>query len=112
METENPAVSVIMPAWNVQDYVVKSLDSVLSQEMRDFEIIFVNDGSTDDTLNIATEKLSNCGLPVVIVDQKNQGVSVARNVGLGKARGDYVVFFDADDIMKPGCLKRLYELAC
>lgn len=111
METENPAVSVIMPAWNVQDYVVKSLDSVLSQEMRDFEIIFVNDGSTDDTLNIATEKLSNCGLPVVIVDQKDQGVSVARNVGLGKARGDYVVFFDADDIMKPGCLKRLYELA-
>lgn len=92
METENPAVSVIMPAWNVQDYVVKSLDSVLSQEMRDFEIIFVNDGSTDDTLNIATEKLSNCGLPVVIVDQKNQGL-VLHGTLVWEKQGVIMLFF-------------------
>ncbi len=105
------AVSVIIPAWNVEGYVGATLDSILSQTFRDFEVIFVDDGSTDRTPVIARERLGKADVSVSFIYQKNQGVSAARNRGFAKARGRYVLFFDADDLMELNCLEKLYDLA-
>lgn len=89
-------LSVIVPVYNVQDYLREALDSVLSQSGIDLEIIIVDDGSTDDSGRICDEysqKHSN----VVVIHQQNQGVSAARNEALKHVRGRYLTFLDADD---------------
>lgn len=95
-------ISVIIPCYNASLYITETLISLLSQQDIKLEIIIVNDGSTDDTERlIQNEMRSN----IIYVKQENKGVSAARNVGFKKAKGQYVVFFDADDIMPPGFLK-------
>jgi len=108
---KEPKVSVIIPAWNVEGYVGKTLDSILRQSFREFEIIFVDDGSSDATPLIAKEKLREASVRVAFISQENRGVSAARNAGFLKARGEYVMFFDADDLMEPTCLEKLYTYA-
>ncbi|MFN3692324.1 MAG: glycosyltransferase family 2 protein, partial [Fervidobacterium sp.] len=92
-----PLVSVIIPAYNVEGYIEKTIESVLNQTYRNLEIIVVNDGSTDKTREIAYNILKNSGVNFKIIDQTNQGVSVARNVGIENASGDYIKFLDGDD---------------
>lgn len=101
--------SIIIPCYNSSRYIERCLDSILRQDNDDIEIIVINDGSTDNTL----EKLKKYhGIQSIkIINKDNQGVSIARNVGLSVARGDYIIFVDSDDWVKPGyfsfCKKHL-----
>ena len=101
-----PLISVIVPIYNLQDYIEKSLKSLWKQTFQDFEVICINDGSTDDSLSIL-EKIAQEHSNMVLIDKPNEGVSSARNIGLEEAKGDYVYFLDADDIMHPQLLEIL-----
>ena len=102
-----PAVSVIIPAYNAALSIRKTLDSVFKQSFRDFELIVVDDGSTDQTAQIVTEVASTA----VLVRQTNSGCSAARNVGLDRARGRFVTFLDSDDYLHEDYLANLYAAA-
>lgn len=97
-----PLISIIIPCYNGSEFILETLHSIVSQSEKRFEIIVIDDGSTDNSASII--KSFNANL-VNYVFQKNQGVSVARNNGLILAQGDYVVFFDADDKMSEDFLK-------
>ena len=103
-------VSVIVPVYNVEKYLRQCLDSLVNQTLKDIEIICINDGSTDDSLKVLQEYASE-HLNVVVIDQENQGVSIARNNGINKAQGDYICFVDPDDWVEPDMFKILYEKA-
>lgn len=89
-------VSVIIPVYNVEKYLNKCVTSVLNQSYRNIEIILVNDGSTDKSLEIC-KYFQSTDSRVKVVDKKNGGLSSARNIGLKEAKGDYVLFLDSDD---------------
>ena len=91
-----PKVSIIVPIYNVADYLPKCLDSILAQTLKDIEIICVNDGSTDSSLEIL-EKYAKLDNRIKIVNQENAGVACARNAGLKAATGEYIGFVDSDD---------------
>ena len=93
-------VSVIIPAYNVGNYLEECVRSLLCQTYRKYEIIIIDDGSTDSTY-IVGKKLALENNKIKIFHQENQGVSVARNVGMQKARGEYYIFVDADDTVAP-----------
>jgi glycosyltransferase involved in cell wall biosynthesis len=95
--TTEEVVSVIIPVYNAADYVGQTIDSVLRQTYTSVEIIVVDDGSTDGSRQI----LEGYGDKITYIYQENQGVSTARNTGLKHARGDYVLFLDADDVITP-----------
>lgn len=101
-----PFVSVIIPTFNCGRYVEDAVESVLNQTFRPFEIIVVDDGSTDDT----GSRLKKYKDRVQVVTQENQGSSKARNVGLDLSRGEYVAFLDADDRWRPEKLE--WQIAC
>jgi glycosyltransferase involved in cell wall biosynthesis len=94
----HPKVSIVVPVYNVEDYLRDCLESLANQTYKNIEIICVNDGSTDASqqiLNEYKEKYDN----IVVIEKTNSGVSSARNVGLEHARGDYVTFVDSDDFL-------------
>ncbi len=106
-----PKVSVIIPVYNVEKYLRDCLDSVVSQTIKDIEIICINDGSTDGSLDILNEYCSNDDR-FVIINQENRGLSVARNNGLNSASGDYIAFIDSDDyLLNNDYFEKLYN-AC
>ena len=100
-------VSVVMPIYNAGDYIKDSLNNLLSQTLDDIEIICVNDGSTDNSLEIL-EGFSKKDSRVKILHQENSGASIARNNGMKIVQGDYVYFIDADDIVTSDILEKLY----
>ena len=91
--------SVIVPAYNVQDYIVSCVDSILKQSFKDYEIVLVNDGSTDATFEHC-EELSKKNGCIKLVNKENGGLSSARNAGIKKALGDYLLFLDGDDFWR------------
>jgi glycosyltransferase involved in cell wall biosynthesis len=93
-----PHISVVIPLYNKEKQIKKTLDSILSQEFYDFEIIVVNDGSTDHSVEIVKEMDDD---RIRIISQSNAGVSAARNRGISEAKGDYVFLLDADDSLLP-----------
>ena len=99
--------SVIMPLYNKQDTVIESIQSILAQTVQDFEIIIVDDGSSDDS---AARAESVSDPRVSVLRKKNGGVSAARNYGVARAKGDYICFLDADDLWLPNHLEALQEL--
>lgn len=103
-------ISVIVAAYNAEKYVGETLDSLLHQSMQDYEIIVVNDGSSDNTLDILRRYESE-NENLRVIDQENGGPSAARNAGLDVAVGEYVYFFDADDILELDALSSLYKCA-
>ena len=105
------AVSIIVITKNVEPYVEQSMGSVLEQTLKDFELIIVDDGSTDRTLEICQRLASQDGRIKLFRQEKNQGQGVARNVGMTKARGKYIYFFDSDDILLPHALELLHNTA-
>ncbi|MBP5616055.1 MAG: glycosyltransferase [Alphaproteobacteria bacterium] len=105
MNIKNPKISVVIPIYNVEDYLPKCLDSLLLQTYDNFEIIAVNDGSTDHCLDIL-QKYAKRDQRIKIINQKNQGVSAARNAGLDAATGDYVSMPDPDDYLALGCYEK------
>ncbi len=94
-----PLVSIVMPAFNAARWLPSALDSALAQTYPHFELIVVDDGSADSTPSILETYRINHGIRVIT--QNNQGQSAAANRGLAEARGDYIKFFDADDVMSP-----------
>ena len=95
-----PTVSIIIPTYNRAWALEEAVDSVLAQDFEDFELIVVDDGSTDRTLGVLEKYRSE----IVLVVQKNRGVSAARNKGLDVARGRLIAFLDSDDLWLPGKL--------
>ena len=91
-------VSVIIPLYNAELYIGECLDSVLKQTYRDIEVIVVDDGSTDKSLDIVKYQYGG-DERIIVVSQENRGGAVARNIGLAKAAGEYVQFLDADDVL-------------
>ena len=103
-----PKVSVIIPVYNVEDYLRQCLDSVINQTLKDIEIICVDDGSTDNSLQILRE-YEQKDSRVKVLTQKNQYAGVARNTGMNIARGHYYVFLDSDDFFENDLLELEYE---
>lgn len=102
-------VSVIIPCYNCGALVGETLDSLVAQSFRDFEVVCVNDGSTDDTLAVLEQWKVNNGLQMQIVNKPNGGVSSARNAGIQAAEGKYLLFLDADDLYHPSYIQSLYD---
>jgi len=109
--------SVIIPLYNKAIYVEKAIWSVLNQTCQEFELILVNDGSTDDPLppnggdkELRLQKFGSFNHKITIIEQRNQGVSVARNNGVKIARYDYIAFLDADDWWEPTFLEQMKGL--
>ncbi len=102
-----PLVSVVIPVYNASAYLRRCLDSVVSQTLRDIEIICVDDGSTDESYDILKEYQKLDGR-VILLHQCNQYAGVARNNGMGIARGKYMIFWDADDYFREDALELLY----
>lgn len=101
-----PKVSVIMPVYNKAERLRFSIESVLAQTFKDFELIMINDGSTDSSHDIALEYKKR-DPRIIYFKQRNQGVSVTRNNAIDLARGEYISFLDADDILDPEFLAKM-----
>lgn len=99
--------SVIVPLYNKGPYLSKALASVIAQTFRDFELIVVDDGSTDDSFKVAQYILKDADVKHQLIRQENAGVSTARNNGVMAASGDYICFLDADDWWAPSFLERM-----
>jgi len=108
--TGRPAVSVIIPAYNGEEFLSRCLDSVYAQTLKNIQVICVNDGSTDGTATILAE-YQHLHPELVVVSQENGGLSVARNAGLSYATGEYVDFLDCDDWLQQDTLAKLYDHA-
>ncbi|GAB1766401.1 glycosyltransferase [Priestia megaterium] len=91
-------LSIVLPVYNVEPYLRECLDSILKNDIVEFEVVAVNDGSSDNSLNIL-EEYSSKYKNIKIISQINRGLSVARNVGLENSLGEYIYFFDSDDIL-------------
>ena len=100
-------VSVIVPVYNVEKYLDVCLDSLINQTFDDFEIICINDGSTDSCLNILRQ-YAKLDRRIKIFSQKNLGLSAARNAGMKQANGEYIVFVDSDDFLSPVALEKMH----
>lgn len=100
-------ISVIIPLYNKEKQIKDTIDSILKQDFTDFELIVVNDGSTDNSLKIV-EAIND--ERVRIINQANAGVSAARNRGMAEAKGEYVLFLDADDILLPGAFNVVEQM--
>ena len=98
-----PKFSIIVPVYNVEDYISECLLSIMNQTEKDFEVIVVNDGSKDKSIEIAKK------YPVKIINQENQGLSEARNTGVKHAKGEYILFLDSDDYWEKDLLKNLKQ---
>ena len=104
------SISVIIPCYNSQEYLEECLDSVVNQTFEDFEVICINDGSTDNTLNIL-EKYAKADNRIRIISQDNSGLAASRNVGLANASGKYICFLDSDDYFELNTFQEVFDIA-
>ena len=102
-------VSVIVPIYNVEKYLPKCLDSLINQTLDDIEIILVNDGSTDNSGNIAKEYKAKYNDKFIYLEKENGGLSDARNFGIPYAKGEYIAFLDSDDYIEEDAYEKMYE---
>lgn len=103
-----PKVSVIVPIYNVEKYLDKCLSSLKSQTLTDFEALLINDGTPDESMKIA-EKYAVDDSRFIIYNKKNGGLSDARNYGIERAKGEFIVFVDSDDYLHKDYLKTMYD---
>lgn len=108
--TADPVVSVIVPTYNREKLLPRALDSILNQTCSDWEIVIVDDGSTDNTAGVVADYKSRIGDRLVCLHQPNRGVSRARNRGIDECRGRFVAFLDSDDEFLPNKLQRQLDL--
>lgn len=104
----SPRFSVIVPVFNVSSYLRECLDSILAQTEADFELLAVNDGSSDGSGKILDEYATK-DKRIIVIHTKNQGVSSSRNTGIDNAKGDFICFVDGDDVIEVSYLKTLFE---
>ena len=90
--------SIIVPVYNVEKYVKKCLESIVNQTYRDYEVIIVNDGSTDGSIRIVNQFIEEDPNRIRLINQQNKGLGGARNTGLENALGEYIVYLDSDDL--------------
>lgn len=105
-----PAISVIVPVYNTQKFLEKCLESIINQTFKDIEIICINDGSTDNSMSILND-YSEKDSRIKIINQKNAGLSCARNTGINNAKGEYIGFVDSDDWIDLDFFEKLYNAA-
>jgi glycosyltransferase involved in cell wall biosynthesis len=110
MCSEEPKISIIMPVYNTGEYLRSAVDSILQQTMKDFELILIDDGSTDYSAEMC-DQYGRTDSRIVVLHQANGGISNARNSGLRMARGEYIAFCDHDDEYLPDLLLDSYALA-
>lgn len=108
-----PAVSVILPAWNAEEFIDQAIDSLIAQSDQDFEVVAVNDGSTDRTGDILDARAASWNAQAAtptpkmrVIHQENKGLAAARNVAIGQARAEWLAMLDADDLWLPEKLAR------
>lgn len=102
-------ISVIIPVYNCEKYVSKSIESILNQTYSNFEIILIDDGSSDNSHNVCLN-YKNLDNRIFLYKQENQGVSSARNVGISKATGDFIMFLDADDYIEKFTIEKCIKI--
>ena len=102
-----PKISVIIPVYNTEKYVEKCLESLAKQEMKDFEVIIVNDGSTDNSENVIKNYMQSSKLNIKYLEKENGGLASARNYGVEKASGKYISFLDSDDYLEKNLFSEL-----
>lgn len=107
-QIERPKVSVVIPVYNTEAYVEEAVRSIMNQTLREIEIIIIDDGSTDNSLSVI-KKLSLEDNRINYFSQPNMGQSVARNVGIDRAQGDYIYFMDSDDVLIENTLEKCYQ---
>lgn len=105
-----PKVSIIIPVFNVEAYLEQCFDSAVKQSFESFEIIIINDGSTDNSLRIC-ERYAQEYANIKLISQENQGLSAARNAGIRVASGEYLTFLDSDDFLHPDFCRIMYNVA-
>ena len=106
-----PKVSVIVPVYNVENYIEKCIDSLVKQTLKDIEIIIVNDGSKDNSVNIVKKFIEIYPDKILYLEKENGGLSDARNYGITYAKGEYIAFLDSDDYVEYDMYEKMYELA-
>lgn len=102
-------ISIILPIYNMQDYIAECLESVINQTYKDIEIVCVNDFSMDNSMTIVKRYAKNDSRIKIINNEKNRGLGGARNAGLDAAKGEYIMFCDTDDKMMPDMVEKLYN---
>lgn len=107
---KKPLVSIIVPVYNVEKYLEKCLDTLIGQTLKNIEIICVNDGSTDNCGEIL-DKYSQIDSRIIVVKQENQGLSAARNTGMGYVSGKYIMFVDSDDWIETETCETVFNTA-
>ena len=105
---EDKMISVIIPVYNVEKYLCECIDSVLGQTYQDYEVILVDDGSTDSSGTIC-DKYAETNSRIKVIHRKNGGLSEARNTGFDAANGEYIYFLDSDDYIRADALERMHE---
>lgn len=104
------SVSIIVPVYNAENTIINVIDKIIGQKVKGIELILINDGSTDKSLQ-AMKSRAEKDNRVIIIDQKNAGASAARNTGIHNAKGKYLMFFDADDDFDPDIISTMIEAA-
>lgn len=107
----NPKISIVVPAYNLANYIELTLDSIIRQTYKNIEVIVVDDGSTDRTYDVC-RNYANCNsnYDIQVIRKENGGVSSARNAGIAAANGEYICFVDGDDLISVNMVKKLYEI--
>lgn len=106
MNSTTPFFSIIIPLFNTEEYIGECLDSISNQNFDNYEVIVVDDGSTDDSVKIVS-RYAKTNLNITLLQQNNSGVSATRNLGLDNAIGEYIIFVDSDDFLMSGTLNYL-----
>jgi glycosyltransferase involved in cell wall biosynthesis len=109
-DSPKPLFSIIIPTYNYARYLPRALDSILDQTGEDYEIVVVDDGSTDHTAEVIRGYQAKAGCPITYVFQENRGPSAARNHGVRLSTAPYLLFLDADDALLPGALDRFRSI--
>ena len=107
---EQPQVSIIVPVYNVENYIERCLNSLVNQTFKDIEIITINDGSTDKSLELINKYVKE-DIRVSVIDLGDEGVSYCRNLGIEKANGKYIMFVDSDDWIDSNMIEVMYKKA-
>lgn len=106
----NPLISVVIPVYNTAPYLEKCLDSVVKQTYQNLQVIIINDGSTDNSAEIC-QKFTNKDNRIEFINKQNEGVSIARNIGIEKSKGEWIYFLDSDDFIDLNMFEYLIETA-